>query len=174
VYEQLAEALISICGTYGWDEQEEQLAYFLINEGRIKNPTGKLKQVMTLYKLAKGNKAPALSQGKLPKSNTLLVFHESGCSSCVVQIQRIKENYALLKEKGYEVVSVSADIDLPIFEHTSENYPWKTKYCDGEGFAGKDFQNYGIIGTPTIFILNKKGIIQGRYARLEDTGIMEN
>ena len=174
VYEQLAEALVSICEQHSWDEQEEQLTYFLINNGRIKNPTGKLKQVMTLYKLAKGNKAPNLLQGKLPKSKLLLVFYESGCGSCVNEIQQLKEKYALLKEKGYEVVSVSADTDMPIFKHTSESYPWKAKYCNGEGFAGKDFQNYGIIGTPTIFVLDKKGVIQGRYARLVDTGVLED
>ena len=174
VYEQLAEALVSICEQHGWNEPEEQLTYFLINDGRIKNPTGKLKQVMTLYKLAKGNKAPVLSQGKLPKSNTLLVFYESGCGSCVHEIQQLKEKYPRLKEKGYEVVSVSADIDLMVFKYTSGDYPWKAKYCDGAGFAGKDFQNYGIICTPTIFVLDKKGIIQGRYARLQDTGILQS
>ena len=171
-YEQLAEALISICEQHGWNEQAEQLTYFLINDGRIKSPTGKLKQVMTLYQLTKGSKAPGLSQGKLPKNKTLLVFYESGCGSCVSQMQQLNENYALLKEKGYEVVSVSAETDLLTFKHTSENYPWKAKYCDGEGFAGQDFQNYGIIGTPTMFVLDKKGTIQGRYARLEDTGIL--
>ena len=174
VYEQLAEALISISEQYSWDEQIEQLTYFLISDDRIKSPKGKLKQVMTLYKLAKGSKAPKLSQGKLPNSKTLLVFYESGCGSCSFQIQELKDKYPLLKEKGYEVVSVSADIDLPLFKFSSETYPWKAKYCDGKGFAGQDFENYGIIGTPTMFVLDKKGIIQGRHARLEDTGIIEN
>ena len=174
VYTQLAEALISICEQQGWNEPEEQLAYFLINDGRVKNPTGKLKQVMTLFKIAKGSKAPNLSYGKLPKSNTLLVFHESGCSSCEKEMQQFKEKYPQLQEKGYEVVTVSADVDLQTFNHTSADYPWKSKYCNGEGFAGKDFQNYGIIGTPTIFMLDKKGIIQGRYARLQDTGVLQS
>ena len=173
VYEQLTEALVSICETYSWNEAQERLAYFLINDGRVKNPTGKLKQVMTLYKLAKGNKAPNLSQGRLPKSKILLVFHESGCGNCIVQMQEIKEKYAQLKKQGYEVVSVSADTDQPAYKLVSDNYPWTAKYCDGEGFLGKDFQNYGIIGTPTIFVLDKKGIIQGRYARLVDTGIID-
>ena len=174
VYERFAEALVSICEQQGWDNEEEQLSYFLINDGRIKNPTGKLKQVMTLYKLAKGNKAPALSQGKLPKSKTLLVFYETGCGNCEAQMRELKNNYAELQEQGYEIVSIAADSDLQIFKHSSEDFPWKAKYCDGKGFSGKDFQTYGIIGTPTIFVIDKKGIIQGRYARLEDALTIRN
>ena len=172
VYEQLSEALISICEQHGWNDSGDRLAYFLTNDGRVKNPTGKLKQVMTLYKLAKGSKAPSLSQGRLPKSKTLLVFYETGCGNCDVQMQELKKKYDLLKKQGCEVVSVSADTDQSAYKVTSVDYPWTAKYCDGEGFAGQDFQNYGIIGTPTIFVLDKKGIIQGRYARLEDTGII--
>ena len=174
VYTILASNLVEICETMNWSDLEEQLAYFLINDGRIKKPTGKIQQLMTLYKLAKGSKAPSLSQGKLPKSKTLLVFYETGCGNCEVQMQEIKEKYVPLKEMGYEVVSVAADIDLPLFKELSEDFPWKAKYCDGEGFAGKDFQNYGIIGTPTMFVINKKGIIQGRYARLQDLLEVEN
>ena len=174
VYEQLAEAMIIICEQQGWNEQEEQLSYFLVNDGRINKPTGKVKQVMTLYKLAKGNKAPALSQGKLPKSKTLLVFYETGCGNCEAQMREIKEKYLQLKEMGYEVVTVSADTDLSLFKYSSEDFPWKAKYCNGEGFSGKDFQTYGIIGTPTMFVIDKKGVIQGRYARLEDLLEVEN
>ena len=168
VYEQLAEALITICEQQSWHEPEVQLVNFLINDGRIKTPTGNLKQAITLYKLSVGSNAPALSQGEFPKSETLLVFHESGCGNCAVQMQEIKEKYPQLKAKGYEVVSISADVDLLVFKQESKDFPWKAKYCDGKGFDGKDFENYGIIGTPTIFVLDKQGVIQGRYGRLED------
>ena len=174
VFGQLADALVTISEQYGWNEQEEQLAYFLVNDGRITNPVGKLKQVMTLYKLAKGSKAPGLSHGKLPDSNTLLVFYESGCGNCDIQIQELKKNYALLQKKGYEVVTVSSDADNEIFAQTSAQFPWKLKYRDTEGFGGQDFENYGIIGTPTFFVLDKKGVIQGRYARLVETRLIEN
>ena len=168
VYEQFAESLIVICEQRVWHDQETQLVYFLINDGRIKNPAGRLKQAMTLYKLVKGSKAPSLSQGELPSSKTLLVFHESGCGNCTKMLSQLKENYSQLQNNGYDVVSISGSVDLSAFEQESKAFPWKSKYCDGKGFSGEDIQNYGIIGTPTIFILDEKGIIQGRYARLED------
>lgn len=174
VYLQLAEDLIAICEQYGWQEQEERLIYYLNNKGRITEPTGKLKQLMTLFKLAKGSKAPAFSQGKLSKGRVLLVFYESGCGPCENEMQQLKGNYALLKEKGYEIVSVSADTDEAVFRNTAESFPWKGKYCDLQGFEGEDFVNYGVIGTPTFYLIDKAGIVQGRYARLSDMPGIKN
>lgn len=172
VYNHLAENLFAICESTGWNDLEEQLAYFLINDGRIKQPTGKLKLLMSLYKLNAGSKAPGLSQGVLPKSKTLLVFHETGCGNCTTELQQLKDNYPLLKEKGYEVVSVSADMNRETFDNTSASFPWKQKHCDLQGISGTDFRNFGILGTPTIYLIDENGIVQGRYARLQDTGII--
>ena len=174
IYGTLAENLFAICESTGWNDLEEQLAYFLINDGRIKEPTGKLKLLMNLFKLAKGSKVPELSQGKLPKGKTLLVFYESGCGPCENEMQQLKGNYPLLKEKGYEVVTVAADMDEDVFRNTAETFPWKAKYCDLQGFSGTDFKNFGVIGTPTFYVIDEKGIVQGRYARLQDTKIVEN
>ena len=167
IYTTLAENLFAICETMGWNDLEEQLAYYLINSGRIENPAGKLKLLMTVYKLKTGGEAPALTQGALPAGKVLLVFYETGCGNCTTEMQQLKDNYPLLKEKGYEVVSVSADVDKNIFENTAGSFPWKDKYCDLQGFQSPDFENFGIIGTPTFYVI-ENGIVQGRYARLED------
>ena len=171
VYEHLAEALISIFEQYDWISETEALARFINEDGRIKEPQGKLQLLLTVFKLGKGSKAPKLTQGRLPKKNTLLVFFESGCGSCENEMQQLVANYPLLQEKGYEVISIAADNDPDIYQAIAETFPWKAKYCDGEGVEGKDFQNYGVIGTPTMYIIDKKGIIQGRAARLIDLGI---
>lgn len=172
VYTGLAENLFAICESTGWNDLEEELAYFLINDGRIKEPTGKLKMLMTLFKLSKNSPAPELSQGKLSTGKTILVFYESGCGPCENEMQQLKGNYPLLKEKGYEVVSVSADTDEAVFRNTSESFPWEEKYCDLQGFKSPDFINYGVIGTPTFYVIDKTGIVQGRYSRLDDTEIL--
>ena len=173
IYTTLAENLFAICESTGWNDLEEQLAYYLINSGRIENPTGKLKMLMTLFKLGKGSKVPELTQGKLPSGKVLLVFYETGCGPCENEMQQLKGNYPLLQERGYEVVSVSADADADVFQNTAETFPWKDKYCDLKGIGGDDFKNFGIIGTPTFYVI-EGGIVQGRYARLEDTGVMKN
>lgn len=172
VYATLAENLFTICETMGWSDQEEQLAYFLVNDGRIAQPTGKLKLLMTLFKLGKGSKAPALLQGNFPAGKTLLVFYESGCGPCENELETLKGNYMDIKQKGYRVVSVSADVDADIFKNTSDTFPWSNKFCDLKGTNSPDFKNYGVLGTPTFYLIDQNGIVQGRYARLIDTGLI--
>ncbi len=172
VYNTLSENLFAICESMGWNDLEEQLASFLINDGRIRKPAGKLQMLMALFKLSKGSKAPPLSQGRLLKGKTLLVFYESGCGPCENEIRLLKGNYPLLKEKGYEVVSVSADMDADIFRNTAETFPWKDKLCDFKGFQGEDFQNYGVLGTPVFYLIDENGITTGRYTRIGDMEII--
>lgn len=173
VYATLAGNLFAICERMGWNDLEEQLAYYLINDGRIRNPEGRLKMLMGLFKLGKGSIVPELSFGAFPEGKTLLVFYESGCNACDNEMQLLKGNYPLLREKGYEVVSVAADTDAGIFSNTAGTFPWKARYCDFQGFAGKDFTSFGVIGTPTFYVIDEQGVLQGRYARLEDTGILK-
>lgn len=177
LYIGFADNLISICEAMNWSNMEEQLAYFLINDGRISEPQGRLKQLMTMFKLSKGSKAPELvslrkASRTLNATNTLLVFYESGCNSCENEILQLISNYPALKAKGYEVISIAADMDKNVFENNSRTYPWEQKYCDFQGLGGEDFINYGVIGTPTFYLIDKEGSILGRYARLRDTGIL--
>lgn len=172
VYTTLAENLFAICETMSWNNQAEELASFLISDGRIQQPTGRLQMLMTLHKLGKGSQAPPLKQGTLPTGKVLLIFYESGCGPCENEMMMVAGNHAILTEKGYTVVSVSADTDEDIFHNTAEAYPWQHKYCDGQGIGGDNFRAYGVIGTPTFYVINADGTVKGRYARLMDTGIL--
>lgn len=46
IYTTLADNLFAICEATGWTDLEIQLANFLINDGRIKEPAGRLKVLM--------------------------------------------------------------------------------------------------------------------------------
>jgi hypothetical protein len=168
VYAALAGQVTVFCEKKGWHDQELEFAFFLLNDDRIREPEGKVASLYTLLKLRKGSKAPALSRGSFPGGNVLLVFYESGCNACDNELQQLKGNYSLLREKGYEVVSISADKEEQIFRNTSDTFPWRARYCDFRGFSGTDFTNYGVMGTPTFYVIDGKGMIQGRYARVED------
>jgi hypothetical protein len=170
-YAALAEKVIVSCERQNWHDQEIELAFFLLNDNRIKQPEGKTASLYTLLKVRKGGKAPALAQGVLPAAKTILAFYDSGCGTCTGQMGRLAEMYPQLKEQGYEVISLSSDSDKGAFDAYAEKLPWENKYCDPEGYAGKDFRNYGIIGTPTFYLLDAEGIIQGRYAQVEDMDI---
>ena len=72
------------------------------------------------------------------------------------------------RDRGIEVISIAADHDKTIYENTASRFPWKNKLCNFKGFEGENFKNYGIIGTPTFYLIDNKGIIQGKYATLAD------
>lgn len=118
--------------------------------------------------LTEQRQAPALTQGKLPKKKTILVFYESGCGNCTVQMKNLVDLYTVLEKKGYTVISIAADSDEETYIRAANAFPWKDKYCDYQGFAGKNFINYGVMGTPTFYGIDEKGIIWGMYNRLED------
>jgi peroxiredoxin len=121
-----------------------------------------------------GNLAPAIiaPNAKYTPINTLVVFHESGCNMCENELAQLIGNYPVLREKGYEIISIAADQDKETFEKTAAAFPWKEKLCDYKGFDGVNFKNFQIIGAPTMFVTDKEGKIVGRYSRLVDTKLL--
>jgi len=121
--------------------------------------------------LSPGDQAPKLY---LPDSttivpfNSLVIFYESGCGNCENDLIQLRGNYPLLQEKNIRVISVSADTDESIYRQDADIFPWQQKLCDYKGFEGVNFRNYAVVGTPTIFVIDSKGIITGRYAMLEE------
>lgn len=125
-----------------------------------------------------GGKAPALieKENSLDVSDlgkTLLIFYESGCGSCEIQLNELKSRFSVLDKKGITVISISADNDERVYEFHSKDYPWQYKFCDYKGFGGDNFKTYGVVATPTIYVLDGTGTITGRYAKMEETGLMD-
>ncbi|MDR0829048.1 MAG: TlpA family protein disulfide reductase [Prevotellaceae bacterium] len=117
-----------------------------------------------------GKTAPELYDGTkqiIPK-NAIVVFYDSGCGHCQTEMEQIKNHYPQLQSRGIRVISVAADADTAAFEAYADSFQWKDKLCDYQGFEGKNFVNYGILGTPTLFWIDGNGKIGGRYAMLKD------
>jgi peroxiredoxin len=170
VFLTLANDAATICNQYSWNTDEAALSKYLNQSGRVVNPQGKLAQMLTIYKLQPGMKAPALAGASLSNKElgTLIMFYETGCNSCDNEINQLIGNYPVLKEKGIKVITISSDNDKSIYENNSNRFPWKDKLCDFKGFTGENFKNYGVMGTPTIYLIDKNGRIQGKYASLAD------
>jgi len=170
VFLALANDAATICNQYSWNIDEAALSKYLHQSGRVTNPRGKLLQMLILYKLQPGMLAPALAGASLNKKSngTLLMFYETGCNNCDNEINQLIGNYPVFKEKGIKVISIAADNDKSIYENTARNFPWKDKLCDFKAFQGENFKNYGVMGTPTIYLIDKKGVIQGKYASLSE------
>jgi hypothetical protein len=97
-----------------------------------------------------GQAAPALilNDEVVQPKNALILFYDSRNTKCLSELNQLKERQNLLAENGLRVISIAADTDKDL--------------------DGKNFVSYGIVGTPTLIVVDKDGIVRGRYARLKD------
>ncbi|MDR0733565.1 MAG: thioredoxin family protein [Dysgonamonadaceae bacterium] len=164
-FEGFAKDVILACEQYGWDKAEEMIVNYLETSGRIASTGGMVRRAIAQSKIKIGGKAPLLS--KTP-TNALIIFYESGCEHCVKQLAEIAKRYPDLTKKGTRVISISTDESREVFEYHSKDYPWADKWCDFKGFNGENIKNYGIVGTPTIYLIDENGIILDRQSRIQD------
>lgn len=168
---------------YGKDEFIDAIAKTVLDSDKISEYVG----VMEVYrKSGVGMKAPDLEiidhVGKMEDHNhstkkiatsaldskySLLVFYKSGCGPCEDILRGLQGNYQNLFGKGIKIITIAADTEELVYKNTAAQFPWKDKYCNFDGTSGSNFKNYGVIGTPTLFILDSKGIIIERIATIE-------
>jgi len=159
----------------GKDNAVISFGTYLSQSGKIENPGHNLLAAMGGPQT--GMKAPELiwKEGNYSfdkKQKTLLVFYETGCNNCDNEINLLMGNYQELQKKGYEVVTAASDVDPAEYQKNAERFPWKKKFSDFRGQVGYNFISFGVIGTPTIFVIDENGMITGRYARLADAHIL--
>ena len=159
----LATDLISFMEQFGIDAVAEKVAAFASGSGLSNNKINQLVSAAALM----GKPAPKI-EGVKDLKNSLVVFYESGCGSCDALLGELKTHYSRFKEKGIRIITVSADMDQEVYLFHSKHFLWKDKLCDYEGLDGDTFIRYGVTATPTIYEIDEKGVVQGRYARLQD------
>lgn len=119
-----------------------------------------------------GQEAPAIVAGDtafVPRLS-LILFYETGCGNCHNELHQLKEKYSLLSDEpnNIRIITISADADIDVNAETASTFPWKDNICNLKGFDDDNFRNYGVIGTPTYILVDKDGIIRGRYAKLKE------
>lgn len=182
VYQDLLDAAISVTEKFAWNKDEEAIVNFIVKDNRIKNPQGKLLKIIQSHKTSVGKKAfnLELSQTLETKNKTiilktdqlkmkfgLLLFYQSGCGHCETFIEGLQKNYDRLSSLGVRIIAISADVDQTEFKNKAVSFKWKDTYCDFKGTNGINFTNYGVIGTPTIFLLDNKGIVLEKIATID-------
>ncbi|MGK0379179.1 MAG: thiol-disulfide isomerase/thioredoxin [Patiriisocius sp.] len=115
-----------------------------------------------------GEQTTILNTNELDSKYTLLFFYQSDCGHCETAIAALKSQYQDLVAKGIEIISIAGDLDPNTFATTAASFPWTTKYRDVEGMNGINFKNYAVIGTPTIYVLDSKGVIIQKPATMEE------
>ncbi|MDR0543072.1 MAG: thioredoxin family protein [Dysgonamonadaceae bacterium] len=167
LFEIFSRDLIMAAEQLGRDKAEQIIIDYLETSDRLPaDPVGLVRRAIAQNKVKIGSKAPLLN-GEIPV-NALLIFYESGCEHCQNQLAEITGHYSELVEKGIRVISISVDESKEVFEYHAKKYPWPDKLCDFKGFSGENLKNYAIVGTPTIYLIDKNGIILNRQPRLQD------
>jgi peroxiredoxin len=181
VFEHLANNLIVITEQYGWDDAFDIIVPYIEESGRIAVPQGRIFDAFALAKVRKGTPVPDLD-GLTPSlcgsgyRRTLLVFYQPDCENCHAQIERLISDYPKLKEQNIRIVSISSGTNKDIFAGDVKRFPWadSDKLCDYKGFAGANFVRYGIMSTPTFFLLDEEGRVMKRYALVADIDFITN
>jgi thiol-disulfide isomerase/thioredoxin len=165
---------------YGKDDYVEAIAKTVLSSGKVSDYLG----VMEVYlKSMVGMKAPdlviiesigkidehknnntVLKTDKLNSNYSLLIFYKTGCGPCEETMLGLQDNYQDLVAKGIKIITIAADTDKQEYEKKAAPFPWKDKYCNFDGTSGINFKNYAVIGTPTMFLLDSKGIIIEKIA----------
>jgi thiol-disulfide isomerase/thioredoxin len=174
VKEKFFAAAVVASERYQWQQAQEIIVQEIaVSYGNIETLSPRLQRLIGLQKIRKGAKVPEIAGLTPPVDQPLLViFYESGCGHCQEQLAVLKENYPVVRDKGVRVVTVSADESQEVYEYHSKDFPWPDKLCDYKGFEGVNFINYGVIGTPGIYRIDKEGILLGRYGIIADTGLL--
>lgn len=114
------------------------------------------------FKDVRTNKS--VNSNSLKGKVVIVDFWATWCPPCVAAMPHLKQVYSEYRAKGVEVIGVSMDKPekeggkeaLLSFISTNQ-VPWPQYYTNGDPTIG---QKYGVTLLPTVFIVDKKGIIR--------------
>lgn len=108
------------------------------------------------------NKGELKSLSDLKGKVTVLDFSAIEMQQSQAYIFELREIYNTYKKQGLEIYSVSLDRNKMLWEDGVEHLPWVNVYA-GE-YAGEVLIQYNVQSLPTLFLLDRKGNVQGRYS----------
>ena len=122
--------------------------------------------------LQNGKPAPAINYPD-PKGNNisldsykgkyvLIDFWASWCGPCRQAVPKVKKQYAMYKDKGFDVFAVSIDHDKKAWHKAmeEEDMPWKQVLSPN---IDKTMSDYMFGGIPTLYLIDPKGNIVDKY-----------
>jgi glutathione peroxidase-family protein len=92
----------------------------------------------------------------------ILDFSTSEMEQYVAYNFELRDLYNRYINQGLEIYSVSVEHDKQAWRKAVENLPWTTVYADHKT-SSPVLTKYNVQALPTLFLLDRKGNVQGRY-----------
>ncbi|MCH8047562.1 MAG: redoxin family protein [Planctomycetes bacterium] len=114
-------------------------------------------------------------QGKV----VLVDYWATWCGPCIQELPNVLENYKRYHKHGFDVLAISLDGDAPGDRETVKKFiadrkiPWKTLFNDKPGTGGWEHpmvNYYGIMGIPSVILVDKQGKVISLNARGPELG----
>ena len=149
--------------------------------------TDTTRRMMSSFKILTGRKAPnlifkapfltqtgksdtdiVLETGNLNADYTILLFYKGSCALCEDALIVLANRYKWLKKHNVRVIAVSGDDSEQGFEKKQRYHQWPDNYCDFAGMDGTNFRNYAVMGIPTLYLLDKQGVVLKKSAMADE------
>ncbi|MGM0655469.1 MAG: peroxiredoxin family protein [Thermodesulfobacteriota bacterium] len=149
--------------------------------------TDTTRQMISSFKILTGRKAPnlifkapvltqtrksdtdiVLETGNLNADYTILLFYKGSCALCEDALIVLANRYKWLKSHNVRVIAVSGDNSEQGFEKKRRYHQWPDNYCDFAGMDGTNFRNYAVMGIPTLYLLDKTGVVLKKSAMADE------
>jgi thiol-disulfide isomerase/thioredoxin len=101
-------------------------------------------------------------QGKV----VLVDFWAAWCGPCMAAMPEVVKLYDKYHEQGFEIVGINMDKQQPAMEKVVHHFkmPWP-QYFDGKGWGNKIAMEYNVSAIPSVWLVDKKGILRTMEAR---------
>lgn len=106
--------------------------------------------------------------GSLDADQTILLFYQADCPLCEDSLIDLANKYKQLKKQNVRVIAVSGDQSEQAFEKKLAYHQWPDNYCDFSGMDGENFTSYGVLGVPTLFLLDREGVVLKKSAVVKE------